>query len=71
MKLALEHLNAGRPARAAVVEKEDEKAWRMLQLLTAKPALFVCNVDEGSADLGNALSEKVAARAAPTAPARW
>jgi ribosome-binding ATPase len=64
VKLALEHLNAGRPARAAVVEKEDEKAWRMLQLLTAKPALFVCNVDEGSADLGNVLSEKVAARAA-------
>jgi GTP-binding protein YchF len=61
---ALALLNAGRPARAAVVEKEDDKAWRMLQLLTAKPALAVCNVDEGSADKGNALSEKVAARAA-------
>jgi ribosome-binding ATPase len=61
---ALALLNAGRPARAAVIEKEDEKAWRMLQLLTAKPALVVCNVDEGSADKGNALSEKVGERAA-------
>ncbi len=61
---ALALLNAGRPARAAVVEKEDEKSWRMLQLLTAKPVLLVCNVDEGSADKGNALSDKVAARGA-------
>jgi hypothetical protein len=43
---------------------EDEKAWRMLQLLTSKPALYVCNVEEGSADKGNALSAKVAERAA-------
>jgi GTP-binding protein YchF len=60
---ALELLNAGRPARAAVIDKEDEKAWRMLQLLTAKPALVVCNVEEGSADKGNALSAKVGERA--------
>ena len=61
---ALALLNAGRPARAAVVEKEDDKSWRMLQLLTAKPVLLVCNVDEGSADKGNALADKVAARGA-------
>ena len=36
----------------------------MLQLLTAKPALYVCNVDEASAEHGNALSELVAERAA-------
>jgi ribosome-binding ATPase len=35
-----------------------------LQLLTAKPVLYVCNVEEASADKGNALSEKVKARAA-------
>ncbi|MEZ4391574.1 MAG: redox-regulated ATPase YchF [Polyangiales bacterium] len=64
VKLALGMLNEGKPARAAVIDKEDERAWRMLQLLTAKPALFVCNVDEASADLGNALSQKVAERAA-------
>jgi GTP-binding protein YchF len=65
VNLALGRLNAGRPARAAQgeVSKEDEKAWRMLQLLTSKPALYVCNVDEGSAQTGNALSDAVAARA--------
>jgi GTP-binding protein YchF len=64
VNLALAELNAGRPAYAAKVPADDEKAWRMLQLLTAKPALYVCNVDEASADTGNALSEAVAARAA-------
>ncbi|MFC3080085.1 redox-regulated ATPase YchF [Phenylobacterium terrae] len=64
VNLALAELNQGRPARMAKVGLEDEKAWRMLQLLTSKPALYVCNVDEGSAATGNALSEKVAERAA-------
>ncbi|MBV9511975.1 MAG: redox-regulated ATPase YchF [Caulobacteraceae bacterium] len=64
VKLALEQLNAGKPAFAAEVAPEDDKAWRMLQLLTAKPALYVCNVEEASADGGNALSAKVAERAA-------
>ena len=64
VKLALEQLNAGRPARAAKVAPEDEKPWRMLQLITSKPALYVCNVDEESAAEGNALSVKVEQRAA-------
>ncbi len=64
VNLALEQLNAGRPARAAAVPADDDKAWRMLQLLTAKPALYVCNVDEASAAAGNALSASVVARAA-------
>ncbi|MGI9170082.1 MAG: redox-regulated ATPase YchF [Caulobacteraceae bacterium] len=63
-KVALEQLGAGRPARAAKVPADDEKAWRMLQLLTTKPALYVANVDEESAGSGNALSVKVADRAA-------
>ena len=63
-KLALEQLNAGKPAHVAKVPEDDAKAWRMLQLLTSKPALYVCNVDEGSAGHGNALSDEVAARAA-------
>jgi GTP-binding protein YchF len=62
--LALAQLNDGRPARAASVPAEDAKAWRMLQLLTSKPALYVCNVDEGSAATGNDLSKSVAERAA-------
>jgi len=63
VNLALEQLNAGRPARAAQISKEDEKAWHMLQLLTSLPALYVCNVDEASADKGNAHSAKVQERA--------
>jgi hypothetical protein len=63
VNLALAELNAGRPARAAKVSADDEKAWRMLQLLTSKPALYVCNVDEESAENGNALSAQVSERA--------
>ncbi len=63
VKLALDQLNAGRPARAAKVPEDDEKAWKMLQLLTTKPALYVCNVDEAAAGEGNAFSAQVAERA--------
>jgi GTP-binding protein YchF len=62
--LALEQLNAGRPARTAKISDDDEKAWHMLQLLTSLPALYVCNVDEASADKGNKFSDLVAERAA-------
>ena len=62
-KLALAQLEAGKSARSADVSAEDEKAWHMLQLLTALPALYVSNVDEDSAATGNALSAKVAERA--------
>nr|WP_312161607.1 redox-regulated ATPase YchF [Brevundimonas diminuta] len=61
---ALEKLRNGKPARLAEVSKEDKKAWDMLQLLTALPALYVANVEEGSADKGNELSDLVAKRAA-------
>jgi GTP-binding protein YchF len=63
VNLALEQLNAGRPARLAEVSKDDDKPWRMLQLLTSKPALYVCNVDEASAASGNDLSKAVVERA--------
>ncbi len=61
---ALEKLRDGKSARLAEVSKEDKKAWDMLQLLTALPALYVANVEEGSADKGNELSDLVAKRAA-------
>jgi len=64
VNLALDQLKAGRPARTAKVDPDDAKAWHMLQLLTSLPALYVCNVDEASADKGNAFSDKVAERAA-------
>ena len=60
MRAALEVLEAGRPARTVEVDAEDAKAWRMLQLLTTKPVLYVCNVGEAEAAEGNALSQKVA-----------
>ena len=57
-------LEAGRPARSVEVAPDDARAWGMLQLLTAKPVLYVCNVDEGSAGTGNAQSARVAEMAA-------
>ncbi len=64
LRAALAALETGRPARTVEVAEEDAKAWRMLQLLTAKPVLFVCNVDEGSAATGNSQSARVAEVAA-------
>lgn len=64
MKMALEALEAGKPARVVEVDAEDAKAWRMLQLLTTKPVLYVCNVGEAEAAEGNAYSAKVAEMAA-------
>ncbi|MCZ8022894.1 MAG: redox-regulated ATPase YchF [Cyclobacteriaceae bacterium] len=46
-------LLAGKNARALVLEGEDAKAISDLQLLTAKPVLYVANVDEGSLHTGN------------------
>ena len=60
---ALAALNDGKPARAVEVAAEDQKAWKMLQLITSKPVLYVCNVDEGDAGDGNELTAKVAAQA--------
>jgi GTP-binding protein YchF len=60
---ALEVLRAGKPARTAKVPKELESTFKQLQLLTAKPVLYVCNVEEASAADGNAHSAKVAAMA--------
>jgi GTP-binding protein YchF len=56
-------LEAGRPARTAVAPADAEAAKR-LNLLTAKPVLYVCNVEEASASTGNAQSARVAAMAA-------
>jgi GTP-binding protein YchF len=55
-------LTDGKPARSAIPAGEAE-AVRRLQLITSKPVLYVCNVEEGSAATGNAFSERVAARA--------
>ena len=52
-------LRDGKSARLVERSAEEEKAFRELQLLTSKPALYVCNVDEGSAATGNAMSKLV------------
>jgi GTP-binding protein YchF len=59
--LALLHL--GKPARLVERKPEEEKAFRMLGLLTSIPVLYVCNVDEAAAATGNDWSRKVEARA--------
>jgi GTP-binding protein YchF len=59
---ALALVSAGKPARMAELTPEEERPYRQLQLLTSKPVVYVCNVDEGSI-AGNALSAKVAERA--------
>ncbi|MEM8632100.1 MAG: redox-regulated ATPase YchF [Pseudomonadota bacterium] len=63
LKDALAALEDSRPARTVEVAEEDLRAWKTLQLLTAKPVLYVCNVDEASAADGNAFSEEVRAHA--------
>lgn len=62
MEPLIEALREGRPAREAIPAGQEE-AVRRLQLMTSKPVLYVCNVDEGSAATGNEFSERVRARA--------
>ncbi|SHO64631.1 hypothetical protein SAMN02745172_01795 [Pseudoxanthobacter soli DSM 19599] len=63
MDAVLELLREGKPARLLKVDADDAKAFEMLNLLTAKPVLYVCNVDEGSAATGNAFSDRVVEKA--------
>lgn len=60
-------LREGKPARTAAPSEDDKeacRAYKMLQLLTSKPVLYVCNVDENSAATGNEHSQKVFEKAA-------
>ncbi|WP_435256507.1 redox-regulated ATPase YchF [Thioclava sp. FR2] len=64
LAVAQKVLEEGRPARTVQVSADDQKAWRMLQLLTSKPVLYVCNVEEACAANGNSQSARVAEMAA-------
>jgi GTP-binding protein YchF len=55
-------LAQGRPARGVIPEDQQDAA-RRLQLLTSKPVLYVCNVEEAAAASGNAFSARAAERA--------
>jgi hypothetical protein len=59
---ALALVSAGKPARLAELTPEEERPFRQLQLLTAKPVIYVCNVDEAGI-AGNAFSARVVERA--------
>ncbi len=56
---AEEKLYLGRPARAANVPDALQGLWKGLGLLTSKPLLYVCNVDEDAIARGNDLSRHV------------
>jgi len=63
-ELSLAELREGRPARAASISRDQRRLFQSLGLLSSKPVLYVCNVDEASADLGNAFSDSVREQAA-------
>ena len=57
---ALDLLREGKPARLTVPKDEEEqRVFAQAQLLTSKPVLYVCNVDESDAAAGNGLSARV------------
>jgi ribosome-binding ATPase len=61
---ALDLLREGKPARLTQPKDEDEaRIFSQAQLLTAKPVLYVCNVEESSAADGNEFSARVFAKA--------
>ena len=63
MEKALAPLRDGKPARMAEVTAEEKPIFLALQLLTSKPVVYVCNVEETAAAEGNAYSKKVEERA--------
>ncbi|MGD1844448.1 MAG: redox-regulated ATPase YchF [Salibacteraceae bacterium] len=61
LEVYFKHMEAGNPARSAPVEEKHQEAIADLFLLTDKPVMYVCNVDEGSVVSGNAHIDKVRA----------
>ncbi|CAA7624398.1 redox-regulated ATPase YchF [Magnetospirillum sp. UT-4] len=60
MEAYLAALREGRPARTIAFDSEDERRIaRQLGMMTAKPVLYACNVEEASAAEGNAFSARV------------
>ena len=64
LELAKVAIEDGKPARTCQIDDDDQKQWKMLQLLTTKPVLYVCNVEEDSAGEGNSQSARVGEMAA-------
>jgi len=57
-------LRDGKPVRDVTIGMEQQKTLKALQLLSAKPVLYIANVDEGNAASGNSDSRRVAEYAA-------
>ena len=55
MMKAVVLLREGKPARLAELTPEERGPYSQLGLMTAKPVLYVCNVEEGAAATGNAI----------------
>ena len=64
MAPVLAALRDGKPARSVAVTREQLPVFHQLHLLTAKPVLYACNVEEASAAEGNAYCRAVEAMAA-------
>ncbi len=64
MMKAVDLLRDFKPARQADLAPNEREAYRQLFLLTSKPVLYVCNVDEASAATGNHFSKAVEEKAA-------
>ncbi len=52
-------LNSGKSARLAEITEDEAKHFKMLQMLTSKPAMYVCNMNEDEVISGNQFSKKV------------
>jgi GTP-binding protein YchF len=63
MNRCLVLLRDGKPARLARVDVEERKTFATLGLLSSKPVLYVCNVEEAAADKGNDFADRVKGRA--------
>jgi ribosome-binding ATPase len=61
MEAVLAALREGKPARGVAVAAEQRAFFKSLQLITAKPVLYICNVEEAAASGGNAQAARVAA----------
>jgi GTP-binding protein YchF len=58
LQIYKKHLEDFKPARTAPVHEEDKKHIADMYLLTAKPVMYVCNVDDASASSGNKFTEQ-------------
>ena len=55
----IDHLEAGKPARSAPIDEKEKHVIDDIFLLTDKPVLYVCNVDESSLKSGNDYTERI------------